>query len=779
MDTPDRNQIGTPVSKYEDSPVFNYINSLSPIKPVKSINIAQTFNSLTFSSPPSVFTSPHLNSQRESRFLRRNVFSGSSKPEKSSDDVHKGNSSEGVSGVEQVPDSSAAPLQNFDGHSAVIKITVAPPSENIELAVELPQTLKYDCGSPECNRVSSQGARTGPKITVSDMRAPLSQFSDELSVEQHISVQSGVELHDTCQTEQIKEDEEGCDWENLISDTSDLLIFDSSNNEEASQTEKSNKMDIDGSSLHSSAFSQENTTDKQISQPLVDGENNREDKFAAQSAFQENKETNHTPDVLSSAFQNKQQVNFPSEILDDKSGTHIPFGCERGVRRRCLVFESSGARKRKTDDDSNSSSSASSQSDGKYTSGDKQLDPIRPCTTSSSCMIPGIGLHLNALASTTKDTRVVKHATLNSGKELIRMPSSLSSVYSLSSEQNPLCMSSGLSTIKSDTSSSGNDLQGFLDASRVSIFRAGEDLNETSPKKKRRRSDHGGESEACKRCNCKKSKCLKLYCECFAAGVYCVEPCSCHDCFNKPVHEDTVLATRKQIESRNPLAFAPKVIRSSDPVPEVGEESNKTPASARHKRGCNCKKSNCLKKYCECYQGGVGCSINCRCEGCKNAFGRKDGSIPMELGEIEAEDEEAEANEKNSQDGCFQTKEVRKDGEQFLDSLMPLSFSFQICRTSVQLPFSSFGKPPRASLPPRSKFEKHFQISPEDETPEILRGNSSPISGIKTCSPNSKRVSPPHREFTSSPSKRNSRKLVLQSIPSFPSLNQQETGDLQ
>lgn len=27
-----------------------------------------------------------------------------------------------------------------------------------------------------------------------------------------------------------------------------------------------------------------------------------------------------------------------------------------------------------------------------------------------------------------------------------------------------------------------------------------------------------------------------------------------------------------------------------------------TPSSARHKRGCNCKKSMCLKKYCECYQ---------------------------------------------------------------------------------------------------------------------------------------------------------------------------------
>ena len=53
------------------------------------------------------------------------------------------------------------------------------------------------------------------------------------------------------------------------------------------------------------------------------------------------------------------------------------------------------------------------------------------------------------------------------------------------------------------------------------------------------------------------------YCECFAAGVYCVGPCTCEGCFNKPVHEDVVLATRKQIEARNPLAFAPKVIRAS------------------------------------------------------------------------------------------------------------------------------------------------------------------------------------------------------------------------
>ena len=43
-------------------------------------------------------------------------------------------------------------------------------------------------------------------------------------------------------------------------------------------------------------------------------------------------------------------------------------------------------------------------------------------------------------------------------------------------------------------------------------------------------SPGGGES---KKCNCKKSKCLKLYCECFAAGAFC-DQCSCQNCQNTP-----------------------------------------------------------------------------------------------------------------------------------------------------------------------------------------------------------------------------------------------------
>lgn len=54
------------------------------------------------------------------------------------------------------------------------------------------------------------------------------------------------------------------------------------------------------------------------------------------------------------------------------------------------------------------------------------------------------------------------------------------------------------------------------------------------------------------------------YCDCFAAGLYCVEPCACENCFNKPIHEDVVMKTRQDIEARNPLAFAPKVVSTSD-----------------------------------------------------------------------------------------------------------------------------------------------------------------------------------------------------------------------
>ena len=38
-------------------------------------------------------------------------------------------------------------------------------------------------------------------------------------------------------------------------------------------------------------------------------------------------------------------------------------------------------------------------------------------------------------------------------------------------------------------------------------------------------------------CKCRNSKCLKLYCECFASGIYCGPRCLCTNCENNFCNE--------------------------------------------------------------------------------------------------------------------------------------------------------------------------------------------------------------------------------------------------
>ena len=61
-----------------------------------------------------------------------------------------------------------------------------------------------------------------------------------------------------------------------------------------------------------------------------------------------------------------------------------------------------------------------------------------------------------------------------------------------------------------------------------------------------------------KPCNCKKSKCLKLYCECFAARMYCVG-CNCADCNNNSKHDEIRNDAIKAVLERNPKAFDAKI----------------------------------------------------------------------------------------------------------------------------------------------------------------------------------------------------------------------------
>ncbi|KAK1386101.1 CRC domain-containing protein [Heracleum sosnowskyi] len=121
-----------------------------------------------------------------------------------------------------------------------------------------------------------------------------------------------------------------------------------------------------------------------------------------------------------------------------------------------------------------------------------------------------------------------------------------------------------------------------------------------------KRSTGISDEDGCKRCNCKETKCLKLNCDCFAAGYYCGQNCSCQGCFNTREYQDTVLDTRQNIVSRDPLAFAPKILQQvgESPANNIQDINKLTPSSTRNERGCNCKKSMCLKRYCQCYKIG-------------------------------------------------------------------------------------------------------------------------------------------------------------------------------
>ncbi|KAK7384740.1 hypothetical protein VNO78_30441 [Psophocarpus tetragonolobus] len=281
--------------------------------------------------------------------------------------------------------------------------------------------------------------------------------------------------------------------------------------------------------------------------------------------------------------------DYSENILQDSSKATLNY---HGISRRCLQFGEAA---------SNALGSNKSHVKLNATSNNmKTVMPSEPVTSlcpqqRSSGNFPligpkpsGIGLHLNSI--------IIAIPAGQAATTGVKLPDGSQGMNST-----PSIRLQRIANVKRSLLSSNVDGQSPIDIKNenqgfVATVTDAEnsELNEPpSPSKKKIKTSVAANNNGRKHCNCKKSKCVKLYCECFVAGNYCIDLCGCQDCTNRLEYAETVTETKQQIESRNADAFTPKVISSNN-------------------------------------MANVGCSSACRCEECKNSYGKREDYVAYE-----------------------------------------------------------------------------------------------------------------------------------------------------
>jgi hypothetical protein len=105
-------------------------------------------------------------------------------------------------------------------------------------------------------------------------------------------------------------------------------------------------------------------------------------------------------------------------------------------------------------------------------------------------------------------------------------------------------------------------------------------------------------------CTCTRTQCQKKYCACFSLGKYC-QGCDCKGCLNKPNDNNTIIQEEEKMYN-------------NQKEKEINIQQNLCHDNKSQAIVCNCTKSKCMKKYCECYKMNIDCGSLCRCIDCQN-----------------------------------------------------------------------------------------------------------------------------------------------------------------
>ena len=261
--------------------------------------------------------------------LLSNIRHHSSDPSKheSSQIGSKSNTGEGVSIAVKLSDLCDEKLEYFTSASSAREITTEPPSE---LVFELPNTLKYDCGSPDGDVVPPDTIKTEAVPDSANTLESFDQFLMDDSKGKHHSFEIEKNLRQICSIEQ---NNETCDWVALVSGAADLLKFDSSIDEEHFEGQNHKSVDPGAISFISTVLQlpQDNANDLETieSVGIISYKQCEMGETASQSReIGKQKETDQMSAILSSTLLDKLVVSNSSDKVDSKEKKCMQPSCK-------------------------------------------------------------------------------------------------------------------------------------------------------------------------------------------------------------------------------------------------------------------------------------------------------------------------------------------------------------------------------------------------------------------------------------------------------------------